>query len=120
MLKTIARKGCDYIRKDESFWTLGDVSCGSGGQFVVFRREKGSKCSSFIHVAVVYANEIPLFICNIEFYIQSTINFFFYVFSYNGVYASPFGVPNTSLSLRLVVPRVPSAACIAGANWRYI
>ena len=45
---------------------------------------------------------------------------FFYVFSYNGVYASPFGVPNTSLSLRLVVPRVPSAACIAGANWRYI
>ena len=29
----------------------------------------------FIHVAVVYANEMPLFIGNIEFYIQSTINF---------------------------------------------
>ena len=29
----------------------------------------------FIHVAVVYANEMPLFICNMEFYIQSTINF---------------------------------------------
>ena len=31
----------------------------------------------------------------------------FYVFSYTGVYASPFGVRSTvSLSLRLVVPRV--------------
>ena len=59
----------------------------------------------FIHVAVVYANEMPLFIGNIEFYIQSTI--IFYVFSYTGVYASPFGVRSTvSLSLRLVVPRV--------------
>ena len=59
----------------------------------------------FIHVAVVYANEMPLFIGNIEFYIQSTINF--YVFSHTGVYASPFGVRSTvSLSLRLLVPRV--------------
>ena len=39
----------------------------------------------------------------------------FNVFSYTGVYASPFGVRSTLLSLRLVVPRVPSA-CIAGAN----
>ena len=44
----------------------------------------------------------------------------FNVFSYTGVYASPFGVRSTSLSLRLVVPRVPSATCNAGANWRYI
>ena len=59
----------------------------------------------FIHVAVVYANEMPLFVGNIEFYIQSTINF--NVFSYTGVYASPFGVRSAvSLSLRLVVPRV--------------
>ena len=50
----------------------------------------------------------------------STRPLIFNVFSYNGVYASPFGVRNTSLSLRLVVPRVPSAACIAGASWRYI
>ena len=32
----------------------------------------------FIHVAVVYANEMPLFIGNIEFYIQSTINIFMF------------------------------------------
>ena len=42
------------------------------------------------------------------------------VFSYIGEYASPFGVRSNSLSVRLVVPRVPSATCIAGANWRYI
>ena len=32
----------------------------------------------FIHVAVVYANEMPLFIGNIEFCIQSIINFLCY------------------------------------------
>ena len=81
----------------------------------------------FIHVAVVYANEMPLFIGNIEFYIQSTINF--YVFSYTGVYASPFGVRSTvSLSLRLVVPRdlqllvslVPTGAIFEISNTRPI
>ena len=35
----------------------------------------------------------------------------FDVFSYTGEYASPFGVRNTSLSLRLAVLRVPSATC---------
>ena len=28
-----------------------------------------------IHVTVVYANEMPLFFCNIEIYIKSTINY---------------------------------------------
>ena len=43
MLKTIARKGCDYIRKDESCWTLDDVSCNSGGQFVVYSAGKSGQ-----------------------------------------------------------------------------
>ena len=42
------------------YWCAHDglVDCGGG----------------FIHVVVVYANEMSLFICNIEFYIQSTMN----------------------------------------------
>ena len=35
----------------------------------------GGPDTQAIHVAVVYANEMPLFIGNLEFYIQSTINF---------------------------------------------
>ena len=52
---------------------------------------------------------MPLFICNIEFYIQSTVNF--NVFSYTGVYASPFGVRSTSLSLRLTILSLPFCTC---------
>ena len=59
----------------------------------------------FIHVVVVYANECHCLLVTSNF--TSSRPLIFYVFSYTGVYASPFGVRSTvSLSLRLVVPRV--------------
>ena len=54
----------------------------------------------FIHVAVVYANEMPLFIGNIEFYIQSTINFLcFQFFLVRSVSVAQFRCPSDWLCL---------------------